>query len=307
MRPTLASLFALILTSNFLFAQSESAPFSRFYYHISVQAANPAESFSKSIKGEEAAKFDVSSFLAQQKEEDRVKISGEKTNNTDRISFTYDSKNLKRNGDCSDFCEKVESLVRVPFLGVAITPMDDFSGVRIDHLFDNSPLNEKGIEAGAIITSVDVHEIADPCNLISAVSKQEVDQLVDINYLQNGKSLFTTVKLAYRVKKTITWVNCCQLTSNTALPLETSKMTLNVFPNPTVGFTQFEFSSSSLAETQVRLSDFSGRVIKEKTILPLNGAWSDYLDLSSFGAGVYILQLEQEQEVLTERIVVVQE
>ncbi len=295
----------MILTNNFLIAQSDPSSFSRFYYHISVQAANPAESFTKNINGEEAAKFDIPRFLAEQDVESRVKIFGDKTSNTDRTSFAYDSDKLNRNADCPNFCEKVESLDRIPFLGIAITPMDDFSGVKVDQVFENSPLHGKGIKAGAIITSVDVHEIADPCNLIAAVSKQEVDQLVDINYLQNGKSLFTTVNLGYRVKKTVTWVNCCQLTSNTILPLERSKMTLNVFPNPTVGFTQFEFSSSSLAETQVRLSDFSGRVIQQKTILPLNGVWTDYLDLSSFGAGVYILQLEQEQEVLTERIVVV--
>ncbi len=311
MKTILRTSFALLLSVNFLFAQEQKEANHQFFYSITVEASDASKSYKKKLQHKEAIDFDVLAFLEEQEQDTRVKIYGRKVNNADYITYSFDSKNIKGDGDCVKFCEKIESIERVPFLGVAVIPMDDFSGVEVDYLLENSPLNETGIQPGDIITSVDIEEVTDPCNLIAAVKDQDIDATVDIHFIRNDESHFINSKIGYRLKKKVTWANCCDLdldlqqTSEMLSPKD--RMTLNVFPNPTSGLAQFEFSTPNLSETEIKLSDFNGRVITSKKVLPLNGVWNDYLDLSSFAPGVYVLQIKQQEQVITERVVVMKD
>ncbi len=304
MKLLLSGLFAFFYLSC-LIAQNEEISNNQFYYHIFVESPETGDISREKLKGQAALEFDVAAFLEEQDPKTNIRIIGRKTTNKEYITFTFDSKKFESDLENSSFCQKIDTLQRIPFLGVSVNPMDDFSGVEVERLLEESPLSESGIEAGAVITSVEFSEISNPCDLIETVSDQEVDGIVDVNYNQNGESFYTSVKLGYRVKKKVTWVPCIQREEPLQdFSISKNKLSLSVFPNPTTDFTYIEFKTKNHSAAFLRLTDLSGRIIQEKTIQPANGIWSEYLDFNNYGPGVYMIQLEQNDEVVNERIVV---
>ena len=70
-----------------------------------------------------------------------------------------------------------------------------------------------------------------------------------------------------------------------------------IYPNPTNGEIYFEFENNKVQ--QITVSDTNGKQIIKKSILKQ----TEMIDLSRFESGVYIINIQTEDEILLTKIV----
>jgi len=78
---------------------------------------------------------------------------------------------------------------------------------------------------------------------------------------------------------------------------EFSEEGINVYPNPTKGIVNLDFSNNEVQN--IRITDISGKLIFEKSVVLLN----ETLDLSMNPAGVYFVTIQTNDKVFTSKIV----
>ena len=270
--------------------------------HLMVNGPTNAESFSKNLKHQEAANFNVSAFLAEH-DDAHVRIFGTRKNVKDLVSYKFDSKELERNSSCEGYCEKIVSIERLPFIGLGAEPTNDFTGVIVDRIIEGSAAADSELETGDVITSIENIDISTACELTGAVNDQEVGDYVAVDFIRDGKPNRIFLSMGYRIKKNVTWVPCCEQ-EDFDVPVQVFEdISLAVYPNPTMGITQFNFKSTSLASAELVLTDMAGQQILAKKVFPLDGQLNDYLDLSRIASGVYLLNIKQEGKIVSEKIV----
>jgi len=76
-----------------------------------------------------------------------------------------------------------------------------------------------------------------------------------------------------------------------------------LFPNPTKGWVQIEFTLQENKPVTLEIVDMLGRVRSTNFIRSTNRRFVERVDLSSVASGVYFLRLQAEEKVFTERIV----
>ena len=255
------------------------------------------------ITNQEAADFDIPAFITAQPASHHIHLFGHRKNFKDVIGYQFDSRRLDNSAPCKELCEKVVKIERVPYMGLAVEPMDDFSGVRIENIMAGGSAENSMLEIGDIITSMQAVDISNPCNLTTVISDQSVDGTVEVEFIRDGKPLRDYFTVGSRVKKTISWVNCCQ---PEVIPVATTiqSMGLHVFPNPTADLAQFEFSSNSLSTVALQVTDITGMVLFEKKLIPVDGGARDYFDFGGLASGIYLVRVEQDGQQLVERVAV---
>lgn len=78
---------------------------------------------------------------------------------------------------------------------------------------------------------------------------------------------------------------------------------VQVYPNPTTGITQVSLRSDRLITIEMQLIDMAGKVVTRKTI-SINGTHNEEFDMSNFHSGTYILQISNEEGLLSKQLVV---
>ncbi len=82
---------------------------------------------------------------------------------------------------------------------------------------------------------------------------------------------------------------------NTTLAgIETNELerSLNVYPNPSSGLVNLEYSLDRGVNVKMVITDVVGKVVMERTILPASGAQRETLDMNELSNGIYILKLD---------------
>ena len=93
---------------------------------------------------------------------------------------------------------------------------------------------------------------------------------------------------------TFTNVDVKNFSINTSLVgISTNELehSLNVYPNPTTGLLNLEYSLDQGARVNVVISDVVGKVVLERTLEPASGTQRQTLDLNSLSNGIYILKM----------------
>ncbi|MDB4088167.1 PDZ domain-containing protein [Flavobacteriales bacterium] len=125
---------------------------------------------------------------------------------------------------------------------------------------------------------------------------EKLDIIEFINKRNAGKSKFPPVTVYVR-----NYPEHSKLKENTSLNSE-----LVVFPNPSLG--QFQFSLDMEDPKSKNLSwqvfDVTGKKITEGNLNEFSGKTNQKLDLTTQGAGVYLLRITNDKEVMTERLVI---
>ena len=301
----LQTLFVLFAFSSCSFAQSAIDNNGTFNLHVNFQPTQ-GEVVAQNLGIEEASVFDAPAYIASNRKNGIVRIFGRHKTPREYKYYSFDSSKLEDNGDCPNYCEKITSLERVPFLGFAVNPTDDFIGVEIVSIVPGSNASDSPLQPGDIITSIETLETTNPCQLTQAVNDQTVDHWVEVSYIRKGKSRSTMILMGYRIKKNVTWVACCD-NNPTKEPLTitspSNHLDLDIFPNPTAGITQFEIGTSSINKTTIQLMNMNGQVLKEMEVFPIDGYWQDYLDLAQYADGVYVLHVTQDKAKISKRVV----
>lgn len=91
---------------------------------------------------------------------------------------------------------------------------------------------------------------------------------------------------------------------NASVGISTNELehSLNVYPNPTTGLVNLEYSLDKGATVKVMISDVVGKVVMERTIRPANGFQRETLDLNSLSNGIYVLKVDAGDHQATRTI-----
>jgi membrane-associated protease RseP (regulator of RpoE activity) len=78
---------------------------------------------------------------------------------------------------------------------------------------------------------------------------------------------------------------------------------LNIFPNPSTGIFDIQFTLSERGETMVYIYNPSGQAVYFNNLGEFAGTFSDRIDIENGVRGIYFLQLRQGQNIITRKIV----
>lgn len=78
---------------------------------------------------------------------------------------------------------------------------------------------------------------------------------------------------------------------------------LNVFPNPTTGIFDIQFTLKGQARTSIYIYNPKGQAVYFNELGDFTGTFSDRIDIANGVRGIYFLQIRQGQETLTRKIV----
>jgi hypothetical protein len=79
---------------------------------------------------------------------------------------------------------------------------------------------------------------------------------------------------------------------------------LSFYPNPSQGKFTVSFSSEANKNISVKLLDLSTKVLFEESIDNFNGTYSQKIDISDKGQGLYLLQITQGDKTITKKVFV---
>jgi hypothetical protein len=80
----------------------------------------------------------------------------------------------------------------------------------------------------------------------------------------------------------------------------------SVNPNPTAGevTVQFQSPNTQTQEVSLKVSDMLGRTLRSENLGVVNGTYTNKMNLREFGAGVYLMQLQIGNRLLSKKIIV---
>jgi hypothetical protein len=80
----------------------------------------------------------------------------------------------------------------------------------------------------------------------------------------------------------------------------------SVNPNPSTGdvTVQFQSPDTQTEEVSLSISDMLGRTLRSENLGVVNGTYSNSMNLKEFGAGVYLMQLQIGNRLLSKKIIV---
>jgi len=80
----------------------------------------------------------------------------------------------------------------------------------------------------------------------------------------------------------------------------------SVNPNPTAGevTVQFQSPDTQTQEVSLKVSDMLGRTLRSENLGVVNGTYTNKMNLREFGAGVYLMQLQIGNRLLSKKIIV---
>lgn len=77
----------------------------------------------------------------------------------------------------------------------------------------------------------------------------------------------------------------------------------DVFPNPSQGLFEFNFSSKSLLPYKYNVYDVTGKLLFKKNLGIVNGNYSGIISLSNYPTGIYFLILESGNTKNTKKLI----
>lgn len=255
------------------------------------------------LAGEEAYRFDVADFLTKNKH-DNVRVSGWATVDNERLTYKYNSNNTSEDEESGRYNEVVTSVEKGPFLGISLVGTDDFTGARITKIIEGSPAEAYGFQIGDVITLIGNDEISTACDVTQSISQSEPGSLLDIDLVRDNENENVELALGYRLHKKISWLPTAeQIVLDNATTNNSQSADLAVFPNPTEGVLQVQYTATQQGAVQMNLTDLTGKVILAKEIDAFSGVLTDVLDLKTLPDGVYFLNVVQGNEAKTEKII----
>ncbi|MEM6770140.1 MAG: DVUA0089 family protein [Bacteroidota bacterium] len=93
------------------------------------------------------------------------------------------------------------------------------------------------------------------------------------------------------------------VTPNSVEQLPALDAALTAYPNPTAGLLTVTIEDFAIATGELTVRDLSGRTILRRAVNNTPPSWTEQLDLSSYPAGIYTLQVTTPEGQLTRRIV----
>ena len=149
------------------------------------------------------------------------------------------------------------------------TALSDISDAREDSIY-TTPVNPSLLVEGLNVVSVEIHQ-SDPEN---------EDMSFDLSLNGTRPALISVVPST-----------------------NMDQYGLKVFPNPTSGTANIIYKGKIHGELKFRLTNMIGQVMEEETHPEFTGEWTKTIDFSGKAKGVYLLEIVNGKESITEKLV----
>lgn len=204
-----------------------------------------------------------------------------------------------------------------PQLGVQVKGNGNKGGVEVQEVVEGSAAYYAGIHEGDIITKINNKKVDSPEELVAKIQNHEPGDEIKVQFLRDGKKKTINIVLGrqkrgysygynspdMRKKKTYVFngkgENNDQLIDAGTLKLDN----FEVYPNPSEGKVNIKFHSPSDNEMTLKVVDVNGKVIYTEDLKPVNGDYNKSLELQNAKNGVYILRIEQDGKISSEKII----
>ena len=271
----------------------------------------------------------LSDLLNEYQPGDKVSVSYIREGKTKKAKLTLDDKNeLDRSHTPSS---------KDPFLGVNFRHDNDaekVNGAKVD-ILHNSTAQAMGMEDGDRVIRIDNYPIYDWHDLSIAIDAREVGENITIEVNRDGEQLEFSRPIKSRAAthndhsrpngpvivegdpedNTVAEVILEDISEEEAIVLEEETETempvisnlkvtkLNVFPNPSTGIFDIEFTLPENGQTVIRIFSASGQQIYANNLGQFEGTFSDRIDIANNVRGAYFLQVMQGQTNLSRKII----
>ncbi|HCY45072.1 MAG TPA: hypothetical protein DHU89_00210 [Flavobacteriales bacterium] len=81
-----------------------------------------------------------------------------------------------------------------------------------------------------------------------------------------------------------------------------SVINLEVFPNPTNGFTTISYESSKVEEVQIAVYDMAGKQVFSEQVMKGNRELIFPVDLTFYEKGMYLVELKSDSNIISRRV-----
>lgn len=264
---------------------------------------------SKTYTGAEAENFDITAYINDNIDKGDIYIRGLKSNDLEYSRIHFDSRKFDTKDDVY-FCESVKSESK-PFIGIATTGMDDFSGVLLERVINESAADEAAFYAGDVISYIDDYEIRSVCDLKIAVSKLDVGQEVEVTYDRTTPEDKKNMVVGSRKVHSVTWKECAvdpnpEVQIATAVAAEIADHEFGIFPNPSNGISTITFENESKGMLSIEIFDLQGKRIYTQDKIEFDNYYEEEINISNQSSGIYLIELSLNGKKYTKELVVAQ-
>ncbi len=201
-------------------------------------------------------------------------------------------------------------------LGVQVNN-NDGGGVTVSEVIKGTAAYYAGIHQGDIIKKIGNTVIDNAQKLVEKVQSYKPGDEIKIQLVRDGKKKTVDVVLGKqksgsglgfydpetRTKKTYVFKNNNNdktlFTDAGELKLEN----LEIYPNPSDGKVNLRFHSPSKNDVTVKVIDVTGKELYNEDIHPFNGDYNKTLELNNAKSGVYVLRVEQDGKLTSEKLI----
>jgi len=254
----------------------------------------------------EAENFNLTDYINDNINKGEILISGRLSSELSYTKIRFDSRKVSDKN--ANFCESIKSEIK-PFIGIGSIGMDDFSGVLLERIIDDSAADEAAFHAGDVISYIDDNEIRSVCDLLSTVRKLEVGQQISVTYNDGGADDKRDVVVGSREVHQVTWKSC-PVTASVEIPVThntiASTPEYNVFPNPSTGISNLTFEHDSKGELSIEIFDLQGKRVFVQDKIDFDHYYEDVINIANQPSGIYIVELSLNGEKFTKELVVQQ-
>ncbi len=245
-------------------------------------------------ESEQAKTMNFEQIINNHPEGQRVSLFGYYTKEDIRHFVFYSGSKSE-----AQLCQK-ETLVFKPFLGVSGSSNENFTGIILKSVAEESPASQLGLIAGDVIYSLGDHAITSYCDLQMAVRSAEVGQTLNLEYSKSGSIKNADVVIAGKPTIRVTFENCEQapvqfeeIVELTNVTEEVIEPSLSVFPNPTKEISYLRYESPSNEPLAFYILDSKGSLVYKEDIENFHGSLRTSFTFSDQVPGTYYFVIDQ--------------
>lgn len=191
------------------------------------------------------------------------------------------------------------------------------SGVKITDIVEGTAAYHAGLRKGDILEKIDKVSINDPDQLIETISAMKPGQEIKLSYRRDGKKKTIELVLGRKKnspdfefepemnnnRKTYIFKNGEKGLSLDSDAPQLNLQKLDIFPNPSNGKVNLNFKSDSNDEVTIKILNVDGKEIIREDLKGNQGEFEKTIDINNAKPGVYIIRIEQDGKMTTEKII----
>lgn len=223
-------------------------------------------------------------------------------------------------------CERLEELYGKPFLGVYFNDpyATSGNGAKLTSIIKGTGAEAAVLKADDKVTKMNETPISCSKEAMNFIRSKKPGDLIKIQVVRNNETILIDATLgswadspkstskiskleaycdANKVEVEEEVVAPKEKDSDVLMPSFETQAVMEVFPNPTADFVNIKFEGKK-APLTINVVGLNGQAMYTKNIQSFDGNYNGQLDLSKYPSGVYLINLIQADQQMTQQVVV---